>query len=125
MSVSNGKRCGVCGVVYTVAILGTFLIIGWLASLMLENKPGPLGAERGAERKKAAVEIKATGVEALSNVGWQDQGKQLVRLPVEDAKRLTVQQWKNPAAARSNLLSRVDKATAVPPKAPEKPSQFE
>jgi hypothetical protein len=36
------------------------------------------------------------------------------------------QQWgQNPAAARSNLISRVEKANAPPPRQPEKPSQFE
>jgi hypothetical protein len=35
---------------------------------------------------------------------------------------ITLQEWQNPQAARSNLMARVEKATA---KAPEKPSQFE
>jgi hypothetical protein len=39
---------------------------------------------------------------------------------------LVEREWaQNPAAARSNLIARVEKATAAPPKAPEKPSPFE
>jgi hypothetical protein len=39
--------------------------------------------------------------------------------------KLALRDWQNPAAARSNLIARVEKATAVPPPAPAKPSQFE
>jgi hypothetical protein len=31
----------------------------------------------------------------------------------------------NPAKARADLIAREEKATALPPKAPEKPSAFE
>lgn len=70
MSDPNGKRCCTSGVLYTVAILGTFLVIGWLASLMLENKPGTIGASRGADRKKAATELRSASQESLSTIGW-------------------------------------------------------
>lgn len=125
MSESNTKRCGVTGAIYTIAILGTFLIIGWLAWLMLERQPEPIGADRAAERRKAAAELKSANTEAINNIAWQDQSKNLVRLPVDVATQLAIQKWKNPKAARADLLARVDKATAVAPKAPEKPSEFE
>jgi hypothetical protein len=125
MSDTNGKPCCVSKAIYTVAILGTFLIIGWLAWLMLDKKPDPIGAERSAERANAALEMKAASAESLNTIGWQDQGKQLVRLPITQAKQLTVQKWKNPAAARKELIARVDKASAPAPKAPETPSEFE
>jgi len=48
-----------------------------------------------------------------------------VRLPIAEAKKLALRDWQNPAAARSNLIARVEKATAAPPKAPEKPNPFE
>ena len=64
--------------------------------------------------------------EALNSVGWIDQGKGVVRLRIQDALELVEREWsKNPAAARSNLLARVAKAFATPPKPPEKPSAFE
>ena len=61
----------------------------------------------------------------MNNVGWVDQAKGVVRLPIADAVKLAEQQWQNPAKARADLIARVEKATALPPKAPEKPSQFE
>jgi hypothetical protein len=48
-----------------------------------------------------------------------------VRLPINEAMKLALREWQNPAAARSNLIARVEKATAVPPAAPAKPSPFE
>jgi hypothetical protein len=39
--------------------------------------------------------------------------------------KLVERQWQNPPAARSNLIARVEKATAPPPKPPEQPSPFE
>ena len=55
MSNTNDKPSCFSGTIYTIVILGTFLIIGWLAWLMLGAKPAPLGAERAEERRKAAA----------------------------------------------------------------------
>jgi hypothetical protein len=85
----------------------------------------PVDEARKAERAKALVELRAMEAEALNNVSWMDQTKGIVRLPIADALVITEQEWQNPAMARSNLIARVEKANAVPPKAPEKPSAFE
>ena len=61
----------------------------------------------------------------LTTYGWVDQPKGVVRLPIAEAMQLTLRDWQNPAAARSNLIARVEKATAAPPAAPAKPSAFE
>ena len=71
------------------------------------------------------MELRAAEVDALNNPGWIDQAKGVVRLPIAEALKLTEREWLDPAAARSNLIARVEKATALPPKAPEKPSAFE
>ena len=39
--------------------------------------------------------------------------------------QITAQEWQNPAAARSNLIARDEKATAPAPVAPAKPNPFE
>jgi hypothetical protein len=80
---------------------------------------------RKVERSKARAELTAVETEALNNVGWIDPTKGLVRLPINEAMKLAEREWQNPAQARSNLIARVEKATALPPKAPEKPSAFE
>lgn len=124
-SECSGRCCG--SLAYIAGVLGSFLIVVALVWAMKHyTQPGPLGAERAAERAKALMELRASETEALTTPTWLDQGKGLVRLPVEEAMRIVVQDWgKNPVAARSNLISRVEAATAPPPKAPEKPSAFE
>lgn len=111
---------------YSLASLGTFLIVGWLVWVMIHyTRPAPLAEDRAALRRKNLAELRAANAEALNHYGWIDQARGIVRLPVEEAMRLTVQEWQNPAAARSNLIARAAMAAAPAPKAPEKPSQFE
>lgn len=117
-----------CGRTFSVsaAVIIVCLIFAALVWKMRQyTTPEPLGAKRAAERAAALVELRAAEVEALNNAAWIDQTKGLVRLPIEEAKKLAEREWQNPAAARANLIARVEKATALPPKAPEKPSQFE
>jgi hypothetical protein len=127
-------KSGSALIAYAIAVVGAFLIVAGLVWVMISyTRPAPLGAARAAERKKALVELRAANVETLTSYGILDPAKGTVRLPVIDketggpgrAMQLALQLWQNPAAARSNLIARVEKATAPAPKAPEKPSQFE
>jgi hypothetical protein len=111
---------------YIAGILGCFLIVAALVWAMRHyTRPAPLGEDRVAVRKKALAELRASEAEELNTYGWLDQGKGVVRLPIAEAMKLALREWQNPAAARSNLIARVEKATALPPKAPEKPNPFE
>ena len=117
--VRNGARLA-----YVIAILGAFLIVAALVWAMRKYaQPEPLGQARAAERAKALAEMRAADKEALENSAWIDQGKGLVRLRIEDAMKLVEREWKNPAAARSNLIARVEKANPAP--APPPPNPFE
>jgi len=114
------------GLAYLAGILGSFLIVAALVWAMQRyTQPPPLGEDRAALRKKALAELRAEEASELASYGWVDQGKGVVRLPINEAMKLTLRDWQNPAAARSNLIARVEKATAVPPPAPAKPSPFE
>ncbi len=117
--------CGLCA--YVVAILGSFLIVAGLVWIMMHfTRPPALGEERADFRRKALAEIRQANAEALNNYGWQDAAKGIVRLPIAEAMKIVETQWgANPAAARSNLIARVEKATYVPPPPPPKPSSFE
>lgn len=122
---SENKCCSKsCSV--TVAIVIVCLIF---AALVWKTRqyttPAPLGAERSAERAKALVELRAAETDALTTVGWVDQAKGIVRLPIAEALRLAEKQWQNPAQARALLNDRVEKAFFVPPPPPPKPSAFE
>jgi len=109
-----------------IGIFGTFLIVALLVLAMRHyTRPAPVGANRVEERYKFLQDQRAADAKALNEYDWIDKDKGIVRLPVQRAVELTLQEWQNPAAARSNLISRVEKATAVPPKAPEKPGIYE
>ena len=111
---------------YAVGIFGTFLIVAMLVLAMRHyTRPAPVGANRVEERYKFLQDQRAADAKAINEYDWVDKDKGIVRLPIQRAVELTLQEWQNPAAARSNLISRVEKATAVPPKAPEKPSIYE
>ncbi len=115
---------------YVLGILGSFLILAVLAwAIHRYTQPAPLGEDRAAVRAKALVELRAAETEALEHTAWLDPVKGIVRLRIEDAMKIVERDWgANPSAGRSNLIARVEKATAQPPaapKAPEKPSPFE
>ena len=124
MNAENGRERTT--LVYLLAILGALLIVGLLVWTMVRlTKPAPIGANRAAERAKALAELRGAEAEALNSMAWLDQGKGFVRLRIEDAMKIVEREWQNPAAAKSNLVARVGKATEPPPKPPEAPSPFE
>ncbi len=112
---------------YVIGISGSLLILAGLAWAIHEyTQPAPLGEDRAMVRAKALAELRAAEAEALEHTGWVDPAKGIVRLRIEDAMKLVERDWgANPAAARSNLIARVEKATAQPPPKPQEKSQFE
>jgi len=122
---SDPKCCGRSCSVTVAAVLVCLIFAALVWKTRQYTTPPPLGAERAAERAKALADLRAAEADALNNVGWVDQGKGVVRLPIVEAMKLAERKWQNPAEARKDLIARVEKATALPPKAPEKPSAFE
>jgi hypothetical protein len=109
-----------------LAALGACLIFAALVWVTKKyTQPEPLNANRAKERAEALKKLTEENAVALGEVGWIDPTKGIVRLPIAVAMNLAEREWQNPAQARSNLIARVEKATALPPKAPEKPSAFE
>jgi len=112
------------GIAYATAILGSLLIVIALVWAMRRYaQPSPLGTERATTRARALAELRAGESEVLNNVAWINQSSGIVRLRIEDAMKVVEKEWVNPAAARSNLFSRVEKANPPPPK--PAPSPFE
>ena len=109
-----------------LGILGAFLIVIVLvAAMKYYTRPAPLNQARIEERKKALAELRAENERGLHTHEVTDAGKGIVRLKIDRAMELTLEEYKNPAGARTNLVARAEKAAAVPPKAPEVPSKFE
>ena len=112
--------------IYAVAIIGSFLLVAFLVKQMIAyTHTAPVGAERGVARAADNAVIRAAGTEALKSWGYVDQAKGIVRVPVDEAMKLTVLGYQKPAAFRSDLVARVEKATAPGPKPPEKKNEFE
>ena len=111
------------------AALGFLIACFILAVLILAMKysahPPAIDADRVAVRSKTLAEIRAAESQALNHPGWIDENRGLVRLPISVALQITEREWQNPAAARSNLMARVEKAAALAPQAPAKPNPFE
>lgn len=123
-NVNNTGKCKLT--VSIVAIVATFLLMAFLVKQMADRlQPAPLGADRSVARARDNADIRAAGADALRNWGYVDQPRGVVRVPVEEAMKLTVQGYQKPADFRSNLVVRVEKATAPGPKPPEKKSEYE
>ncbi len=125
-SISNNQNKRGFAFVYFVAIMATFFIMAFLIWVTKEyTQPKSITASRAKERAENLVTVKEAVAPLLNEYGWQDQEKGFVRVPIKRAMELTVQEWKNPAEARAQLISRMEKATALPPPPPEEASAFE
>ena len=124
--MNHQRSAGSSFLVYTAAILGAFLIMFFLVRAMKHyTSPPPIDQQRAEDRRKALTDLRAASASALSSYSILDPGKKIVRLPIDRAMELMVQEWQNPAAARSNLIARMEVATAPPPAPPEKPNEYE
>jgi hypothetical protein len=112
--------------IYVLGILGTFLIMAFLVSLMHSStQPAPLNQARSEERLKNLTDFRAANEPLLSEYAWQDQSKGIVRIPVDRAMELFLQEWQDPAAGHSNMILRAKKAFAAPPKVAPPKNPFE
>jgi hypothetical protein len=108
---------------YALAVIGAFLIVAGLVWVMINyTRPEPLGEDRAAVRLKTLTDVRNADAEVLYNSGfvWEDQTKGIVRLPITNAMELSLRLWQDKAAARSNLVGRVEKKYYVPPPPPNK-----
>jgi len=128
MNSENNNCCSCAGkVAWAVAVIGAILIVVFLdRELKRYTAAAPIDAGRAEERSKTLAEIHNTEAADLDHTGWIDPTKGLVRLKIDDAMKLTEQKWKDPAAARKDLIARTEKANPPPPPPPPaKKSDFE
>jgi hypothetical protein len=108
----------------TAAALGLILASGLFAVVTVGIKLAlpvtAIDADRATVRSKALAEIRAEEDNCLNRPAIIDDKRGIVRLPIETALTLAAQKWSDPAAARADLKSRVEKATA-----PVKTESFE
>lgn len=105
-----------------IGALALLLAMGVLVCLaMNRGEPAPVNAGRVAERLKALEELRAESSDQLEKPAWVNPTLGVVRIPIEQAMDLVVREWQNPVSGRSNLLTRLEKATQKP----INPSDFE
>lgn len=90
-----------------------------LAALLLlarhNDRALPANSLREAQRSALLTQVQAAGQNGITFYDWQNKQEEIVRLPIQRAIELTVSEWKDPSAARSNLLERASVLLAVPP----------
>lgn len=122
MNVLNANRASGAAVAF---IAGSVIFaVLTVAVRVLTNVPA-VDADAGAARSQMLATMRASETTNLTEVGWVDVTRGVVRLPIETAMQKTLQVWQNPAQARADLIAREEKASAPAPVAPAKPNLFE
>ena len=103
----------------TGLLVGVALLVWCLAQR--SQSPAP-DAARAQVRRGTLAGLRAGNEEALTTYTVIDATRGTWRLSVARATELVLQFSQDPAAGRSNLLSRLERATAKPP---EKPNPYE
>jgi hypothetical protein len=113
-------------VAWVVGGLGTFLIMAVLVAILIRyTRPVDLTAARAQERRQFLAEVRKADAEAVGGYAWLHRDKGFLRVPVDRGIELVLKEWQNPAAARSNLIARVEKAKELPPPPPEAVNPYE
>ncbi|MGB7768976.1 MAG: hypothetical protein WBN22_09020 [Verrucomicrobiia bacterium] len=106
-------------------LVASFLFAAFVLAVRHSMSVPAIDADRGAVFAKDLAEIRATEAQDLNHAGWIDRQRGMVRLPIAVAMKMAAQEWRNPAAARSDLIAREEKASAPAPAAPPKANPFE
>jgi hypothetical protein len=112
--------------IYAIGLIGSLLVMAGLVWLMRHytEVPSPFAA-RSAERMQIRAEFDAANAPLVENYDWQDQTRGIVRVPLDRAKELLLQEWQDPAVGRADLIARAARAFAPLPKPPEKKNPYE
>ena len=102
--------------VYGLVIAACFFVMFYMVrSAYRESNPQPLNHARALERAKVRTQVTGVAVSNLTTVGWVDVAKGIVRLPINQAMKMTVEAYQNPEAAHSNLLARSKQSEKAAP----------
>ena len=126
MSHSHGPVAKTSTAAWVAGVLGTFLIMAGLVwALIRYTQPEDIAAARARERVQFLQQVRQAEAQATTTYAVVDAAKGFYQVPVEKAMDLVVREWQNPAAARSNLVARVEKLTELPPPPPAAPNPYE
>ena len=100
--MNNERTVWPVGITFLIACL---LFAAFVVKVEWSVPIPAIDSDRAALRAKALAEVRAAETQALNHLGWIDESRGLVRLPIELAMQITEREWQNPAAARSNLVA--------------------
>ena len=110
------------GIIFAVACL----LFAALVAFVKFSAPVPaIDADRAAIISQALFQMRTNDIASLNHAGWVDRDRGIVRLPISVALQKAENSWRNPAAARADLIARAERAAAPAPKVAPKPSAFE
>ena len=117
-NVNNNSSSKCCRTTLTVVVIvATFLLMAFLVKQMVKiTAPQAVGVARANERAVEGAKIRAEGAEKARTWGLVDPTRGIVRLPVDEAVKLTLQGYQKPAAFKADLAARLEKASVAPPK---------
>ncbi|MCS1409517.1 MAG: hypothetical protein M2R45_02699 [Verrucomicrobia subdivision 3 bacterium] len=124
--VKNHGSCQGGVLPYFLFVVGLFFVMAvvlWLTRD--EARPPEVGAARASLRAKNLAEVRSAGESALTSYAIVNADEHIYQIPVARAMEIMIREWEQPEEALQMLAERVDLATAVPPTAPEVPSEFE
>lgn len=104
-------------------IAASLIFIALVAIVKFSVRVPAIDADRASAISRALYEIHTNEVVSLNHVGWVDQPRGIVRLPIETAMQMVERQ--TPESARADLIWRAEQAGAPLPKQPAKPNPFE
>ncbi len=122
MNPENANRASGAAIAF---IVGSLIFIVLAVAVKFLTAVPDVDADAGVKRSQALTQIRGTEYTNLTQLGWVDQSRGIVRLPIETALQAAEQAWQNPAQARADLIEREKKAVAPAPVVPAKPSAFE
>jgi hypothetical protein len=122
MNSENANRASGAAIAFIVGSVVFAVLV--VAVKFLVNVPA-IDADSAAVRTKALAEIRATEAKSINTVGWVDESRGIVRLPIATAMQMTERNWQNPAAARADLVARAERAAAPAPHVTTKPNPAE
>jgi hypothetical protein len=106
-------------------IFGSLIFIVLVAIVKFSLSVPAIDATRAATISGALHEIHTNEVVSLQGAAWIDRSRGIVRLPINTALQLAAQEWRNPAQARADLISRARHASAPAPKPAAASNPFE
>ena len=104
-------------------IIASLIFVALVVVVKFSIHVPAVDADRSAAISKALFEIRTNEAASLSNAGWIDRPRGIVRLPIETAMQIVGRT--DPASVRATLVWREKRASTPAPKQAPQANPFE